>query len=278
MQTFSQQLNELRKERHITQEQLAQEMNVSRTTISRWEKGIMIPDIDTIKRLSQVLNYNFFAVEGLQENAQTENTAVEAPVDTAEQEASAEQTEKKPAPKKPVLLAVLVIVLLCAAAFFFFGGQKPSDEPSDEPMKVYEPYTYEWYQQAQQPVDGQAFVRIWLEEEPVPVIKDADFPNGIGWYFCFNIDEVNGVPFTVEKAVYQLYATETDVGTWTFEGEEIISTLGNPMIVNGKTATWWGGMKYQGIKSAALALAGTDANGNKLIFGKYVELSHKLPD
>ena len=61
MQTFAQQLNELRKERHITQEQLAQEMNVSRTTISRWEKGIMIPDIDTIKRLSQVLNYNFFA-------------------------------------------------------------------------------------------------------------------------------------------------------------------------------------------------------------------------
>ena len=49
MQHFAEQLGAVRKERHITQEQLAQEMNVSRTTISRWEKGIMMPDIDTIK-------------------------------------------------------------------------------------------------------------------------------------------------------------------------------------------------------------------------------------
>ena len=40
MQTFAEQLNAVRKERHITQEQLAQEMSVSRTTISRWESGV----------------------------------------------------------------------------------------------------------------------------------------------------------------------------------------------------------------------------------------------
>ncbi|MBQ3156063.1 MAG: helix-turn-helix transcriptional regulator [Clostridia bacterium] len=40
MQTFAEQLNAVRKEHHITQEQLAQELNVSRTTISRWESGV----------------------------------------------------------------------------------------------------------------------------------------------------------------------------------------------------------------------------------------------
>lgn len=38
MTTFAEELNALRKERHITQEQLAKEMNVSRTAISNWGK------------------------------------------------------------------------------------------------------------------------------------------------------------------------------------------------------------------------------------------------
>lgn len=50
--TFAEELAALRKERHITQEQLANEMNVSRTTISRWEMGKALPDIETVKRLS----------------------------------------------------------------------------------------------------------------------------------------------------------------------------------------------------------------------------------
>ena len=39
MQSFAEQLNAVRKQRNITQEQLAERMNVSRTTISRWESG-----------------------------------------------------------------------------------------------------------------------------------------------------------------------------------------------------------------------------------------------
>ncbi len=50
-------LQELRKSRGLTQEQLAQRIYVSRTAISKWESGRGTPSIDSLKALSA-----FFAV------------------------------------------------------------------------------------------------------------------------------------------------------------------------------------------------------------------------
>lgn len=278
MQNFAEQLGAVRKERHITQEQLAQEMNVSRTTISRWEKGIMMPDIDTIKHLSKVLNYNFFTVEGLAEEAQTAPEAEEIPAQPEEntaQETAVQQTESTSRKKRFVLPAVLGAVLLCAVLIVcLLTNQKPADEPA----VTYEPFTYEWYQQEQTPVERQAFVSITIDEDPVPVIRDADFPEGLGWRFCFKMEEVNGVPFTVEKITYQMFASETRCDTWTYEGEDILMAFGNPNLSNGRVAEWRGGLKYQPMKGAAIAIEGTDANGNALTFYRFAELSQEIPE
>lgn len=109
MQTFAEQLNAVRKEKGLTQEQLAVELNVSRTTISRWESGRALPDIETIKRLSQVLNVNFFTVEGLTE---------EAPAPAEETPAPAEEAPQ-PRPRKKRWIAVIcasVLLVICLAA------------------------------------------------------------------------------------------------------------------------------------------------------------------
>lgn len=45
-------LKELRKEKKITQEQLAELFNVSGKTVSRWETGRNMPDLDLLIRLS----------------------------------------------------------------------------------------------------------------------------------------------------------------------------------------------------------------------------------
>ena len=45
-------LRELRKEKHLTQEQLAEVLNVSGRTVSRWETGSNMPDISLLVELS----------------------------------------------------------------------------------------------------------------------------------------------------------------------------------------------------------------------------------
>lgn len=41
-------LKELRRQRAVTQEQLAEMLNVSRRTVSRWETGSNMPDLDIL--------------------------------------------------------------------------------------------------------------------------------------------------------------------------------------------------------------------------------------
>ena len=45
-------LKELRKEQKLTQEQLAEKFNVSRRTVSRWENGNNLPDLDILIDMS----------------------------------------------------------------------------------------------------------------------------------------------------------------------------------------------------------------------------------
>ena len=50
---FNEKLQELRKQKGITQEELAKKLYVSRTAISKWESGRGYPNIDSIKAISK---------------------------------------------------------------------------------------------------------------------------------------------------------------------------------------------------------------------------------
>ena len=54
---FHEKLQELRKNRNLTQEELAEALYVSRTAISKWESGRGMPSIESLKQISK-----FFAV------------------------------------------------------------------------------------------------------------------------------------------------------------------------------------------------------------------------
>lgn len=51
---FHEKLQELRKQRGLTQEQLAEALYVSRTAVSKWESGRGYPNIDSLKRLAEL--------------------------------------------------------------------------------------------------------------------------------------------------------------------------------------------------------------------------------
>lgn len=54
-QTFGALVQTLRKQKAMTQEQLANEINVTSKAVSRWERGIGLPDISMIKPLADAL-------------------------------------------------------------------------------------------------------------------------------------------------------------------------------------------------------------------------------
>ena len=50
---FCEKLQELRKKRGLTQEELAEQLYVSRTAISKWESGRGYPSIDSLKAIAK---------------------------------------------------------------------------------------------------------------------------------------------------------------------------------------------------------------------------------
>ncbi|MDD7049922.1 MAG: helix-turn-helix transcriptional regulator [Lachnospiraceae bacterium] len=52
---FNENLKRLRKEKGFSQEELAAKLNIVRQTISKWEKGLSVPDAQLLIRLSEIL-------------------------------------------------------------------------------------------------------------------------------------------------------------------------------------------------------------------------------
>lgn len=55
-------LKKLRKEKNLTQEQLAEQLNVSGRTVSRWETGINMPDISILVNLAEFYNVSILEI------------------------------------------------------------------------------------------------------------------------------------------------------------------------------------------------------------------------
>ena len=53
-------ITELRKEKGLTQAQLAQKLNVTDKAVSKWERGVGFPDIKLLEPLADVLDISLF--------------------------------------------------------------------------------------------------------------------------------------------------------------------------------------------------------------------------
>ena len=53
---FNDNLKRIRTQKGFTQEELAIRINVVRQTVSKWEKGLSVPDADALQRIADVLD------------------------------------------------------------------------------------------------------------------------------------------------------------------------------------------------------------------------------
>ena len=63
MKTLGEMLREAREAQGMTQEMLAYHIKMSRSAISNWERDEAQPDFYLLYQISELLHYNFFAVE-----------------------------------------------------------------------------------------------------------------------------------------------------------------------------------------------------------------------
>ena len=52
---FAENLKKIRKDKGYTQEILDEKLNVVRQTVSKWEKGLSLPDVDMLSKIANVL-------------------------------------------------------------------------------------------------------------------------------------------------------------------------------------------------------------------------------
>jgi len=104
-------LKQLRTEKNLTQEQLAESLNVSRRTVSRWETGFNLPDLDIL-----VIMSDFYQVDlrELLDGERRNERMDEELKDTVMKVAEYSNDEKRRASKVVLVFFVLGIVSLFA--------------------------------------------------------------------------------------------------------------------------------------------------------------------
>jgi len=100
---------EKRKKLKMTQKDLATKIQVTDKAVSKWERGLGFPDINTIECLADALNVSI--IELMKSESETENIAIDEAVvvdvlDMAEKEGQKKRTR--------TLIILLVTTFLCA--------------------------------------------------------------------------------------------------------------------------------------------------------------------
>jgi len=112
---FSENLKTLRKGKRLSQEELAIRLNVVRQTISKWEKGLSVPDADLLLRLAEVFEVSVSQLLG----AQFEPEADENELSVIAEQLSRISEQLAVRNRRWRTVGKWVLIVLCAFVAFF---------------------------------------------------------------------------------------------------------------------------------------------------------------
>ncbi len=117
MENIGEKIGALRRDRGLSQEELARALFVSRQSVSKWETGQSIPDADNISAMCAFFNVSADSLIGCVTSGP--DTAVAAAEVTAEPTAAPEGVGSVEKPRSTMWVKILVISLV---SFFAFLG------------------------------------------------------------------------------------------------------------------------------------------------------------
>ena len=122
---FSENLKALRKEKGYTQEELAIKLNVVRQTVSKWEKGLSVPDADILSTIADELDTDVSTLLGEKINYEdSKNEIAEQLAKISEQLAIRNRRSKKIWKTLGISVAVIlgIYILLMVVSFYVFNN------------------------------------------------------------------------------------------------------------------------------------------------------------
>ncbi len=108
---FGENLKAMRKAKGYTQEELAIKINVVRQTVSKWEKGLSVPDADVLSQIAEVLDTKVSVLLGGTIMEETDKDAVAEQLAKISEQLAIKNRRSK-AIWKTIGMIVLAIMLL----------------------------------------------------------------------------------------------------------------------------------------------------------------------
>ena len=277
--TIGDQIKQARKAKGMTQDSLAEALNIGRTVVSKWETGSRIPDGEMLLRLSKLLDWSF-----------VDEDAVPAPVETDEapraEAASAQEAEASPAPqpdetakeaspaparrkRKTALIAAIAVLVLALGGLLVWRltAPKASDIFYTDANGV--AYTVENFKQPAPREDGKAYLRV----DSTLTINSGDTTSF--WMFDFTYHELNGIALKVDR-IEQVYLTADKRDL-----QQIITAADLEAYGMTTDIPAFGDWSYQGglpvqkdMLGVGVLLRCTDANGAPLTFTSFLSFAN----
>lgn len=116
---FGENLKAMRKAKGYTQEELAIKINVVRQTVSKWEKGLSVPDADVLSQIAEVLDTKVSVLLGGTITEETDKDAVAEQLAKISEQLVIKNRRSK-AIWKTIGMIVLAIMLLNILAITLF--------------------------------------------------------------------------------------------------------------------------------------------------------------
>ena len=235
----------------MTQDALAQAAAVTRQTISSWEHGRTIPDIDTIRRLSAILDCNLLLSAGEQS---------ELPVDGPSMDGQAAPAADGKRHNKKWWIIACAVVLACAVCLILFLYPRKSAPAGDGAA-----FDARYYRQETPNEPSQAYFtfdnQTWEEKSDTAVYQRYDFV----------MREQNGVGFSVTRVEAALEGVSGNVRPAILDADALKAAGLETEIPAFGSFHLDGGFPTGEFKQAGIAVYGNDANGAALTFYSLIE-------
>lgn len=137
---FHENLKTMRKAKGYTQEELAIKLNVVRQTVSKWEKGLSVPDADVLCKIADVLDTDVSTLLGEEIVEETDKSAVAQQLAKISEQLAMKNQRSKTIWKVVciILFVIAVFYILAIVVFSVIASENIADSYSENMVEIEE--------------------------------------------------------------------------------------------------------------------------------------------